>query len=122
MLPHPCSLPSLRSHSALLKCLRRCLPSLHSQSALLTCLQLCLPFLCSRSALSTCLQCRPHTGLMLMLLQRPQDETTMLPPSLPSPLLTLLNPLLIFSTAYNSYAPAAPSRYASNAVLNPPYA
>ncbi|MBW0545125.1 hypothetical protein O181_084840 [Austropuccinia psidii MF-1] len=30
--------------------------------------------------LPTCLQFSPHTGLILMLLQPPQDETTMLPP------------------------------------------
>ncbi|MBW0490437.1 hypothetical protein O181_030152 [Austropuccinia psidii MF-1] len=44
------------------------------------------------------------------------------PLSLPSPLLTLPHPCLIFSTAYNPYAPAAPSRYTSDAALNPLYA
>ncbi|MBW0488075.1 hypothetical protein O181_027790 [Austropuccinia psidii MF-1] len=36
------------------------------------------------------------------------------PPSLPSSLLRLLHPSLIFSLAYNPYATAGPSIYASN--------
>ncbi|MBW0521661.1 hypothetical protein O181_061376 [Austropuccinia psidii MF-1] len=48
----------------------------------------------------------------------PPDET----PTLPSPLLTLPHPLLIFSWAYNPYDAAGPSRYASDAALTPPYA
>ncbi|MBW0493033.1 hypothetical protein O181_032748 [Austropuccinia psidii MF-1] len=79
---------------------------------------LCLPSLRSRSALLTCLQHFPHTGLILTLLHSPQAETKMPPPHLcPHP-----HPRLIFSAAYNSYTPAAPSRYASEATLNPPYA
>ncbi|MBW0569249.1 hypothetical protein O181_108964 [Austropuccinia psidii MF-1] len=52
------------------------------------------------------------------LLQHPQDETTMPP----SPLLMLPHPSLIFSLAYNSYAPAGRSGYASDATLTLPYA
>ncbi|MBW0525480.1 hypothetical protein O181_065195 [Austropuccinia psidii MF-1] len=55
--------------------------------------------------------------MILTLLLGPQDETTMLPPSPPLKLLMLLPP-----AACNPYAPAAPSRYASNTALNPPYA
>ncbi|MBW0555452.1 hypothetical protein O181_095167 [Austropuccinia psidii MF-1] len=55
--------------------------------------------------------------MILTLLPGLQDETTMPPPSLPSQLLMLLPP-----TACNPYALAAPSRYASNTTLNPPYA
>ncbi|MBW0498986.1 hypothetical protein O181_038701 [Austropuccinia psidii MF-1] len=44
------------------------------------------------------------------------------PPSWPSPLLMLLHPCLIFSLAYNPYAAAGPSSYASNTALTPPYA
>ncbi|MBW0479950.1 hypothetical protein O181_019665 [Austropuccinia psidii MF-1] len=52
----------------------------------------------------------PSTPLtILMLLQHPQDETMMLPPSPPSPLLTLPHPHLIFSATYNPYSPTAPS-------------
>ncbi|MBW0517430.1 hypothetical protein O181_057145 [Austropuccinia psidii MF-1] len=44
----------------------------------------------------------------------------------PSYLLTLLHPHLIFSAPYNPYAPAAPSRYPSDAgnssAFPPPYA
>ncbi|MBW0485191.1 hypothetical protein O181_024906 [Austropuccinia psidii MF-1] len=43
------------------------------------------------------------------------DET----PTLPSPLLTLPHPCLIFSSAYNPYAPAGPSSYASDGSLTP---
>ncbi|MBW0532307.1 hypothetical protein O181_072022 [Austropuccinia psidii MF-1] len=43
------------------------------------------------------------------------------PPSLPSPLLILLNPRLILSLAYNSYAAVGPSNYASDTALTPPY-
>ncbi|MBW0512862.1 hypothetical protein O181_052577 [Austropuccinia psidii MF-1] len=43
-------------------------------------------------------------------------------PEVPSPLLTLLHPHLIFSLAYNLYATAGPSSYASDAALTPPYA
>ncbi|MBW0461954.1 hypothetical protein O181_001669 [Austropuccinia psidii MF-1] len=53
---------------------------------------------------------------ILMLLQQPQDDTMILPPSPLSPLLTLLHPRLIFS-AYNPNAPVAPSRYDSNTAL-----
>ncbi|MBW0530106.1 hypothetical protein O181_069821 [Austropuccinia psidii MF-1] len=49
----------------------------------------------------------------------PPDETPKLPPSLPSPLLTLPHPLLIFSLAYNPYAAVGPSSYASDAALTP---
>ncbi|MBW0547159.1 hypothetical protein O181_086874 [Austropuccinia psidii MF-1] len=58
------------------------------------------------SALLTCLPRPPHT----------------LPPSPPSPPLMLPHPQLIFSAASHPYAPAEPSRYASDATLNPPYA
>ncbi|MBW0516669.1 hypothetical protein O181_056384 [Austropuccinia psidii MF-1] len=51
------------------------------------------PYACG--ALPTCLQCPPHTGLILMLLQPPQDETTMLPP---------------ISALTTPYASAPPSR------------
>ncbi|MBW0507035.1 hypothetical protein O181_046750 [Austropuccinia psidii MF-1] len=44
------------------------------------------------------------------------------PPSLPSPLLTLLHPHLICSLAYNPYTASGPSSYASKAALSPPYA
>ncbi|MBW0546016.1 hypothetical protein O181_085731 [Austropuccinia psidii MF-1] len=54
---------------------------------------------------------------MLTFPHLPPDET----PTMPSPLLTLPNPCLIFSSAYNPYAPAGPSSYASNAALTPPY-
>ncbi|MBW0552901.1 hypothetical protein O181_092616 [Austropuccinia psidii MF-1] len=61
----------------------------------------------------------PPSPLLLLpiftLLQCPQYETTMPP----SPLLTLPHPCLIFSLAYNSYAPAGPSSYASNATPTP---
>ncbi|MBW0582689.1 hypothetical protein O181_122404 [Austropuccinia psidii MF-1] len=52
----------------------------------------------------------------------PQDETMMPPPisTLTTPYASA--PRLIFSASYNSYAPAAPSRYVSDATLNPPYA
>ncbi|MBW0572299.1 hypothetical protein O181_112014 [Austropuccinia psidii MF-1] len=40
-----------------------------------------------------------------------------LPPSPPSPLLTLLHP-----ATYSPYIPMAPSRYTSNTAFNPPYA
>ncbi|MBW0580759.1 hypothetical protein O181_120474 [Austropuccinia psidii MF-1] len=68
----------------------------------------------------TCLRRPPHTGLILTLLQPPQDETKMPPPSPPSPPLMRLNPCLFFSAAYNSYATTGPSRYASDTTLNPP--
>ncbi|MBW0532633.1 hypothetical protein O181_072348 [Austropuccinia psidii MF-1] len=42
------------------------------------------------------------------------------PPSPPSPLLTLPHPRLIFSLAYNPYAPAGPSSHASDAALTTP--
>ncbi|MBW0533178.1 hypothetical protein O181_072893 [Austropuccinia psidii MF-1] len=66
----------------------------------------------------------PHgaTQHMLTRLHPPPDETLALPPSLPSPLLTLPHPLLIFSSAYNPYAPAGPSSYACETALIPPYA
>ncbi|MBW0506438.1 hypothetical protein O181_046153 [Austropuccinia psidii MF-1] len=48
----------------------------------------------------------------------PSDET----PTLPSPLLMILHPRLIFSLAYNPYAAVGPSSYASDAALTPPYA
>ncbi|MBW0468907.1 hypothetical protein O181_008622 [Austropuccinia psidii MF-1] len=92
------------TRSALLTCLRRRLPSLCSCSALPKCLQCRLPSLCLCSSLPTCLQGPPHTGLILMLLQHPQDETMMQPPTP----LTLLHPHLIFSATYPPYAPAAP--------------
>ncbi|MBW0550409.1 hypothetical protein O181_090124 [Austropuccinia psidii MF-1] len=41
------------------------------------------------------------------------------PPSSPSPLLMLLHLRLIFSLAYNPYAPAGPSSHASNTALVP---
>ncbi|MBW0490895.1 hypothetical protein O181_030610 [Austropuccinia psidii MF-1] len=73
------------------------------------------------NALLTCLQCPPHTGLILTLLQPPQNETTMLPPisALTTPYASA--PRLFFYAAYNYYAPMAPSRYASDTTLNPPY-
>ncbi|MBW0506834.1 hypothetical protein O181_046549 [Austropuccinia psidii MF-1] len=40
------------------------------------------------------------------------------PPSPPSPFLMLLHPFLIFSAAYNLYAPVAPSKYSSGTTLN----
>ncbi|MBW0578044.1 hypothetical protein O181_117759 [Austropuccinia psidii MF-1] len=43
-------------------------------------------------------------------------------PAVPSPLLTLLHPRLIFSSAYNPYTPVGPSSYASDTALTPPYA
>ncbi|MBW0499026.1 hypothetical protein O181_038741 [Austropuccinia psidii MF-1] len=46
--------------------------------------------------------------MILKLLQPPQDDTTMRPP------LSALT-----TTAYNPYPPAALSRYASDATLNP---
>ncbi|MBW0514570.1 hypothetical protein O181_054285 [Austropuccinia psidii MF-1] len=42
-------------------------------------------------------------------------------PEVPSPLLTLLHPHLIFLLAYNPYATVGPSSYASDAALTPPY-
>ncbi|MBW0539269.1 hypothetical protein O181_078984 [Austropuccinia psidii MF-1] len=83
-----------------------------------------LQSLCSCRALKLCIRRFPHhpyaslhppltilTPLMILtLLQRSQDETTMHPP------------IYTLTTPYNPYAPAAPSRYASNATLNPPYA
>ncbi|MBW0576637.1 hypothetical protein O181_116352 [Austropuccinia psidii MF-1] len=76
-----------------------------------------LPCLCARtplqmrlrhfppiSALTTPYASTPPPLTIFMLLQRPQDETTMPP----SPLLTLLHPRLIFSLAYNPYTPAGP--------------
>ncbi|MBW0553167.1 hypothetical protein O181_092882 [Austropuccinia psidii MF-1] len=45
----------------------------------------------------------------------PPDET----PTLPSPLLTLPHPCLIFSLAYNPYAAVGPSSYASDAAYHP---
>ncbi|MBW0551904.1 hypothetical protein O181_091619 [Austropuccinia psidii MF-1] len=110
----------------------------YARIALPTCLRRSLPSLCSwmparhasdasyhlyaHSALPACLQRPPHTGLILMLLQPPQDETTM-----PPPISALTTPYasaapLFFSAAYSSYASAAPSIYASDATLNPPYA
>ncbi|MBW0582845.1 hypothetical protein O181_122560 [Austropuccinia psidii MF-1] len=97
-------------------------------SALPTCLQCCLP--------SLYLQCPPYMPpTPPSHWPNPQGRLRSLhscsflkmrlqccPPSLPSPPLMLLNPHLIFSTAYNSYAPSAPSIYASDATLNPPYA
>ncbi|MBW0527480.1 hypothetical protein O181_067195 [Austropuccinia psidii MF-1] len=44
------------------------------------------------------------------------------PPSLPSALLMLPHPCLIFSLAYNPYAATGPSGYASDATLTAPYA
>ncbi|MBW0492678.1 hypothetical protein O181_032393 [Austropuccinia psidii MF-1] len=49
------------------------------------------------------------------LLKRPQDETTMMP----SPLLMLPHPRLIFSLANNPYAAVGPSSYAYDAALTP---
>ncbi|MBW0586591.1 hypothetical protein O181_126306 [Austropuccinia psidii MF-1] len=57
--------------------------------------QHCLPSLHSCSTLKLTLQCHPHLHS---------------------------HPCLIFSAAYNPYAPTAPSICASNATLNPPYA
>ncbi|MBW0528829.1 hypothetical protein O181_068544 [Austropuccinia psidii MF-1] len=142
-VPSRRSLPSLGSWSAFPTCLRRRLPSLHLYSAHPTCLPCCLPYLqlkcppnmppmlhtiltisvpsqhASNAAYHpyACMPARhaPDTaclGYPLTLLQPPQDETMMLPP-----ISTLTTP-----AAYNFYAPAAPSRYASEATLNPPYA
>ncbi|MBW0557050.1 hypothetical protein O181_096765 [Austropuccinia psidii MF-1] len=52
----------------------------------------------------------------------PQDETMIPGPLSALPPLTLLQPCLIFSATFNSYAHAAPSRYVSNAALNALYA
>ncbi|MBW0510856.1 hypothetical protein O181_050571 [Austropuccinia psidii MF-1] len=71
----------------------------------------------ARSALLTCLQRPPHTGPILMLLQPPQDETMM-----PPPISALTTPYASAPLPYHPYAPAAHSRYASDATLNPPYA
>ncbi|MBW0521175.1 hypothetical protein O181_060890 [Austropuccinia psidii MF-1] len=81
----------------------------------------------------------PHPPLLtvLMLLQHPQDMCPM-PPS-PNCLIlsaadhpytlhpqdetTMPPPMSAFTpTTYNPYAPTAPSRYASNTTLDPPYA
>ncbi|MBW0589220.1 hypothetical protein O181_128935 [Austropuccinia psidii MF-1] len=55
---------------------------------------------------------------MLTHLHPPLDET----PTLPSPLLMLPHPRLIFCLDYNPYAATGPSSYASDAALTPPYA
>ncbi|MBW0540550.1 hypothetical protein O181_080265 [Austropuccinia psidii MF-1] len=52
---------------------------------------------------------------MLTCLHPPPDET----PTLPSPLLTLPHPCLIFSLAYNPYSCGVHSRHASNAAYHP---
>ncbi|MBW0482163.1 hypothetical protein O181_021878 [Austropuccinia psidii MF-1] len=127
MLPHPRCPQSIRSCSALkiyLLCCPQpslCLLPPTSSSLPITILML--------------LQFPPNMPLML-LPHRPKPQfhlpslhscnaLTMIlkrPPSQPSPLLMLLHPCLIFSATYNPYTPAVPSRYASGAALNPPYA
>ncbi|MBW0525428.1 hypothetical protein O181_065143 [Austropuccinia psidii MF-1] len=110
----PANMPSRHASNAAYHPYARIVPARHASnaacSALPTCLQHRLPSLHSR-ALPTCLQCPPHTGLIFTLLQRPQYETKM-----PPPISDLTTP-----SAYNSYAPVEPSRYASDATLNPPY-
>ncbi|MBW0498267.1 hypothetical protein O181_037982 [Austropuccinia psidii MF-1] len=69
------------------------------------------------STLTTPYSSTPPLLTIFMLLKCSQDETTM--PA--SPLLTLPHPRLIFSSAYNPYAPAGPSSYASDTALNPAY-
>ncbi|MBW0572732.1 hypothetical protein O181_112447 [Austropuccinia psidii MF-1] len=98
-------LQSLRCCGALRLCLQRRLPSLHPYSACPTCLQHCLPSLCS--------QCPPD-----MPLTPPSHWPDPYAPAAPH--LHPYHPHLFFSAAYNSYAPAAPSRYASDPTLNPP--
>ncbi|MBW0526470.1 hypothetical protein O181_066185 [Austropuccinia psidii MF-1] len=49
-----------------------------------------------------------HWKLTSWRTARPQVETMMPPPPLPSPLLTLAHPHLIFSATCNSNAPMAP--------------
>ncbi|MBW0506219.1 hypothetical protein O181_045934 [Austropuccinia psidii MF-1] len=70
------------------------------------------------SALTTPYASTPPLLTIFMLLQHPQDETTMRP----SPLLKLPHPCLIFSLSYNPYASAGPSCYASKTALIPPQA
>ncbi|MBW0483758.1 hypothetical protein O181_023473 [Austropuccinia psidii MF-1] len=69
------------------------------------------------SALATPYTSTPLLLSMLTTLQDHQDMPPMLPPYvLPHPSLGFRNP-----APYNPHAPTAPSRYASNAPLNPPY-
>ncbi|MBW0490963.1 hypothetical protein O181_030678 [Austropuccinia psidii MF-1] len=77
-------------------------------------LQHCPPI----SALTMPYASTPQPLSIFTLLQCPQDETTMMP----SPLLTLPHPRLIFSLDYNPYSAVGTLSYAYNATLTTPYA
>ncbi|MBW0483690.1 hypothetical protein O181_023405 [Austropuccinia psidii MF-1] len=109
LIPLPCLLSCLNwlPHLQRLACLCACTP-----------LQMRLRHCPPISALTTPYASIPLPLTIFTLLQGPQDETTILP----SPLLMLLHPRLIFSLAYNPYTLEGPSSYSSDTDLTPPYA